>query len=266
MVEVVDRYHPDVIWYDFGLRGVPDRYKEEFLAYYFNQAAERQQEVVVTYKDFDLAPGVGVVDLELGRMNTLTNYEWITDTTVDNGQGWGYLKDTRYKSTTTMVHYLIDNVSKNGYLLLNVGPKPDGTLPEESKDILRGVGAWLKINGEAIFGSRCWTTYGEGPTQIKKGGAFNEDEGFVFGPQDVRFTLKGNALYAIVLGWPGEQVTIRSLQVIYPNEIQSIRMLGTDQELKWSLSENGLTIQAPDKKPCEHAYVFKIIRGNPFGG
>ncbi len=132
------------------MKGIQKSPKQGFLSYYYNKAIERGKEVAVTYKSFDLAPGSGVVDLELGRMDQLTYFEWITDTTVDDGQGWGYLKDTSYKSTTELVHYLIDNVSKNGYLLLNVGPKPDGTLPDEAKDLLLGMGKWLEVNGEAI--------------------------------------------------------------------------------------------------------------------
>jgi alpha-L-fucosidase len=262
--EVIDRYDPDMLWFDFGLRGLPDKPKEEFLAYYYNQALARGRKVVVTYKDYDLAPGTGVVDLELGRMDKLTYHEWITDTTVDDGEGWGYLKDTPYKSTTSLVHYLIDNVSKNGYLLLNVGPRPDGTLPDEAKELLRGMGRWLQVNGEAIYGTSCWTTYGEGPTQIQKAGAFNEGEKVSYGARDVRYTLKGDTLYAIVLGWPGEYATLETLKRLYPAEIKAVSMLGVGQALDWQLTDKGLVIKTPDTKPCEHACVFKIERGQPY--
>ena len=262
--EVIDHYDPDMLWFDFGLRGLPDKPKQEFLAYYYNQALARGRDVVVTYKDYDLAPGTGVVDLELGRMDKLTYYEWITDTTVDDGEGWGYLKDTPYKSTTTLVHYLIDNVSKNGYLLLNVGPKPDGTLPAEAKELLKGMGRWLRVNGEAIYGTSCWTTHGEGPTQIQKAGAFNEGEKVTYGAQDVRYTLKGDTLYAIVLGWPGETTTLGALKRLTPTEIKSVRMLGVDQPLTWQMTHEGLVIKTPDSRPCEHAYTFKIERGQPY--
>jgi alpha-L-fucosidase len=264
ILEVIDRYSPDMLWFDFGLREVPEMYRQEFLAYYYNRAAERGQEVVVTYKDYDLAPGAGVVDLELGRMDRLTYYEWITDSTVDDGEAWGYIRDTGYKSATTLVHYLVDNVSKNGYLLLNVGPKPDGTLPEEAKAILKRMGDWMQVNSEAIYGTTNWITFGEGPNQIKKAGAFNEKDVPAFTSKDVRFTVKGNALYATVLGWPGETTTIETLKCLYPAEIQSVRMLGVDKELEWRLTPEGLTIQTPAHKPCDHAYVFKIVRGQPY--
>ena len=263
-LELIDRYQPDVLWWDFGLRGIPERYRQEFMAYYYNKEAEWGREVAVTFKDYDFAPGTGVVDFELGRLDKLTHHEWITDSTVDDGQGWGYLKETGYKSPTAMIHYLVDNVSKNGYLLLNVGPKPNGEIPEQAKEILKEMGQWLAVNGEAIYGTSNWLAYGEGPVQIQKAGAFNEDEKLDYSAKDVRFTVKGDALYATCLGWPGEQITIETLKALYAAEIKSVRMLGVDQELEWTLTEAGLTIKPPAQKPCEHAYVFKIDRGQPY--
>ena len=155
-LELIDRYQPDVLWWDFGLRGIPDQYKQAFMAYYYNKAVEWGREVAVTFKDQDFAPGTGVSDFELGRLDKLTHHDWITDTTVDDGQGWGYLKETSYKSPTSIIHYLVDNVSKNGYLLLNVGPKPNGEIPEQAKEILKEMGQWLAVNGEAIYGTSNW--------------------------------------------------------------------------------------------------------------
>ena len=264
ILEVIDRYSPDMLWFDNGMSGVPEQYKQEFLAYYFNRAVEHGHEVVVTYKGYALAPGPGVIDLELGRMDRLTYYEWITDSTVDDGSAWGYIKDAKYKSATTLVHYLVDNVSKNGYLLLNVGPKPNGTLPAEAVQVLKGIGDWMQVNSEAIYGTTNRISFGEGPNQIKKAGAFNEKDVPAFNSKDVRFTVNGNALYATVLGWPGETATIETLNCLYPDEIKSVRMLGVDKELEWRLTPEGLTIQTPAHKPCDHAYVFKIVRGQPY--
>ena len=132
LVEVVEKYEPDYIWFDFGLKAVHEQYKQDFLAYYYNKEAEWGRGVVVTYKWDNLPPGVGVLDIELGKMPDQAYHEWITDTTVDDGSGWGYLRETEYKSATELVQYLVDNVSKNGLMLLNVGPKPDGTIPDEA--------------------------------------------------------------------------------------------------------------------------------------
>jgi alpha-L-fucosidase len=218
----------------------------------------------VTFKGNSLPPEVGVVDLELGGMDCLTYHAWITDTTVDDGEGWGYLKKTGYKSVTTLIHYLVDNVSKNGHLLLNIGPKPDGTLPEQAKDILKGMGKWLEINGEAIFGTTNWTFFGEGPHQVQMAGPFSEEKLPVFTGEDIRFTVKSNALCVISLGWPGEEIVIEALKCLYPAEILSVRMLGVEQELEWSLTHKAMHIRPPVKRPCEHAYVIKITRGRPY--
>jgi len=262
--EVIDRYQPDLLWFDFGLRFIQEKYKKEFLAYYFNRAEEWGKEVVVTYKWHDLVPGAGVIDLELGRFDTLTYMDWITDTTVDAGHGWGYLQETPYKTPQNLIHYLIDNVSKNGYMLLNVGPRPDGSIPEEAQEILQAIGRWLEVNGEAIYGTTPWTIYGEGPTQMTKAGYFMEDQEVQYTPLDFRFTVKEDTLYAICLGWPAQEFTIEALGKLYPDEIQSVKLLGHAQELAWQWSPKGLKIFRPTQKPCEHAYVFKIERGQPY--
>jgi len=273
VVEVVDKYDPDFVWFDFGLNQITDSYKQDVLAYYYNHAAAEHKEVVVTYKNHHLPPGAGLLDLELGQENDLTYNDWITDSTVDDGQGWGYVKGQGYKTVENLVINLADRVSKNGYLLLNVGPKPDGTIPDEAKSALLGLGAWLKINGEAIYGTVPWEIPGEGPTQLatnKKGSSFNENNHLHCTGEDIRFTTKGNALYAIVLAWPGDKVLIKSLAPkfnwpgIYSSEIASVTMLGDGQELKWELTKQGLSIETPRTKPCDYACVFKLERKGPF--
>ena len=262
--EVIDKYQPDMLWFDFGIRGLPEKYLRDFLAYYYNKEKEWGREVAVTYKSHDLVPGTAIVDLELGRMGELTYHEWITDTSVDDQGAWSYVKDAGFKSVTTLVHNLVDNVSKNGHLLLNVGPMPNGEIPEEAKQCLLGIGKWLDVNGEAIYGTIPWLKYGEGPTQMKTAGSFSERNEVEYTAQDIRFTAKGNVLYATFLGWPEEQVTIRALKRLYPGEISSVTMLGVDQELKWSMTEGGLVVERPGMKPCEHAFVFRIKRQDPF--
>ncbi len=263
-LEAIDRYQPDMLWFDFGLRFIQEKYKKDFLAYYFNRAEEWGKEVVVTYKWHDLVPGSGVIDLELGRFDTLTYMDWITDTTVDAGHGWGYLKETPYKTPQNLIHYLVDNVSKNGYMLLNVGPRSDGSIPEQAQEILHAIGKWLAVNGEAIYGTTPWMIYGEGPTQMTKAGYFMEDQEVQYTPQDFRFTVKGDTLYAICLGWPAQEFTIPALYKLWPNEIQSVQLLGHGQELPWQWTPKGVKIIRPAEKPCEHAYVFKIVRDQPY--
>ena len=262
--EVIDRFHPDLLWFDYGIRWIEEHYKRAMLAYYYNGALERDQEVVVTYKWNHLVPGAGVVDVELGRFDALTYHEWITDTTVDAGRGWAYLKGATYKTPGALIHYLIDNVSKNGHLLLNVGPRPDGTIPEEVKRLLASIGRWLAVNGEAIYGTTPWLVYGEGPTQMTKAGYFTEDQDLRYTGGDIRFTAKDDVLYAICLGWPGDELLIRSFRYLYPEEIRSVHLLGTGAPVTWSLGPDGLNLHPPAERPCDHACVFKIVRGHPY--
>jgi alpha-L-fucosidase len=295
LVEVVDKYDPDFVWFDFALDIIREDYVKNFVAYYYNKAVERNKEVIISYKHFDLPTGVGLFDLELGQEPALTHYDWITDTSIDDQGAWGYIPNLNYKPVNRLVDNLVDRVSKNGYLLLNIGPKWDGTIPEGAKEGLLGMGKWLEVNGEAIYGTTSWTKSGEGPTSVEIGeegdAMFNESD-IVYTAEDIRFTVKGDVLYATVLDWPGEEVLIKSLvpleedededeemdkndndeeeedeeeyypgYYLYPDEIKSITMLGDGNELEWELTRGtGLKIKTPKKKPCEHAFVFKIVR------
>jgi len=271
IIEVIDKYDPDFIWFDAFLDRMREDYVKDFVAYYYNKAAERGKEVVISYKRHDLPPGAGLLDLERGQEPSLPHYDWITDTSIDDQRAWGHYEGVKYKSLDRLIDNLVDRVSKNGYLLLNVGPKWDGTIPEEAEERLLGMGKWLEVNGEAIYGTTSWVKYGEGSTGVnlnKRGRAgFNEIK-VPYTSEDIRFTVKGNTLYATVLAWPEGDVVIKSLvkgnalgYYIYPGEIASVRMLGDGKELEWELVKGeGLRITPPANKPCEHAYVFKIVR------
>lgn len=264
IIEVIDNYNPDFIWFDFGLDSIPDGYVKDFLAYYYNYAEANNKDVVVSYKWHDIVPGAGIRDLELGQQPEITHYEWITDSSIDDRGAWGYAEDTGYKSPDRLIDNLVDRVSKNGYLLLNVGPKADGTIPEDARKRLLEMGAWLDVNGEAIYGTTPWIVSGEGPTKLSKIdiNGFNE-VARAYTNKDIRFTVKGDSLYITVLAWPEKKVLIQSLRN-YPGfrseEIKRITMLGDGRTLDWKMTGEGLTIQTPDKKPCKYAYVFKVER------
>ena len=213
IIEVIDNYEPDFIWFDFALDSIPEGYVKDFLAYYYNHALIRGKDVVVTYKGHDLVPGTGVRDLELGQEAQITYNEWITDSTVDDRGAWGYAEDLIFKSPNRVIDNLVDRVSKNGYLLLNVGPKPDGTIPEEAQKLLLEVGEWLDINGDAIYGTTPWTIAAEGPTNLGSVSdiGFNESN-VVYTSKDIRFTVKGDNLYATFLAWPGDYAVIQTLR------------------------------------------------------
>lgn len=217
IIEVIDNYGPDFIWFDFALDSIPEGYVKDFLAYYYNWADENGKEVVVTYKDHDIIPGAGVRDLELGQEPNVTYNDWITDTSVDDRGAWGWAEDLTFKTPDRLIDNLIDRVSKNGYLLLNVGPKPDGTIPEGAKEVLLEMGSWLDVNGEAIYNTTPWFIAGEGPTttaDIQRQG-FNES-GAVYTSEDIRFTVNGDDLYATYLDWPGENALIKTIKASGP--------------------------------------------------
>ena len=260
-MEVVDKLSPDLIWFDFGLGFVPESYKQQLIAYYYNQAIARGQDPVVTYKFDNLPVNCGLIDIELGRYDKLKNMPWLTDTTVDDGEAWGYMKNAEYKSPRTVVHYLIDNVSKNGFLLLNIGPDPTGWIPDEAKEILSGIGNWLAVNGEAIYGTVPWSVYGAGPTQLEKSGYFNESKTPVYTSGDVRFTVKDNALYAVFLGWPEKEAVIEKMPESFrPEEVTSLSMLGSEEKIDWKMEGSRLMMSCPKSKPCNYAFTYKIER------
>ena len=260
--EIVDKYRPNLVWFDWWIeQPVFEPYLRRFAAYYYNRAAQWGQEVVINYKNQAFPEGTAVFDIERGKLDDLREHFWQTDTSIGR-KSWGYITDEENKSVNEIVDDLVDIVSKNGCLLLNIGPKPDGTIPEEQERVLLGIGEWLKVNGEAIYETRPWRVYGEGPTKTV-GGSFGESKAQPFTARDIRFTTKGDVLYAICLDWPGKEVTIQSLSSnlrLYPHEIGEVRMLGVEQPLKWSRGEEGLKVTMPESKPCEHAFVLKITR------
>jgi alpha-L-fucosidase len=146
-------------------------------------------------------------------------------------------------------------------MLLNVGPKADGTIPEEAQEVLAAMGRWLAVNGEAIYESSPWYQFGEGPTRFAVEGAFGDmKEKVRFTGEDFRFTVKGNDLYAIALAWPAKRFTIKSAADLYPGEVAGVELLGHHGPLEWRQTPDGLEIERPDRAPCDHAYTFKITR------
>ena len=164
--ELVDKYHPDFLYFDWWI-GQPafQPYLQRFAAYYYDAAASRHQGVVLTYKGYDFPENAATLDIERGKLDALRLLPWQTDTSVSI-HSWGYAKNDEYRGAKSLIDELVDVVSKNGNLLLNVGPKSDGTIPEQARTILLEMGAWLRTNGEAIYGSRPWLLYGEGPTKV----------------------------------------------------------------------------------------------------
>jgi alpha-L-fucosidase len=199
-----------------------------------------------------------VLDVERGQLADIRPRFWQTDTAVAKNS-WGYTEGQDYKTADSIVDDLVDIVSKNGALLLNIGPKPDGTIPEPEQRLLREIGAWLGRNGEAIYGTRPWRVYGEGTTAVVEG-SFNDTKRQPFTGRDVRFTTKGDVLYAIALAWPGETFTVASLGSKAPSarRIASVELLGSTSRLAWTQGADGLRVEMPKARTDDYAYAFRV--------
>ena len=262
--ELVDKYQPQLVWFDWWIeRPAFGAYLQEFAAYYYNRGAQWNRGVAINYKHDAFPAGSAVFDVERGQLADIRPLFWQTDTAVSKNS-WGHVRNQDYKTVDALVDDLVDIVSKNGAMLLNIGPRADGTIPQEEEGLLLGIGRWLTVNGEAIYGTRPWKVYGEGPTQVV-GGAFNDTKRAAFSGADLRFTTRGDTLYAIALAWPENgRVTVRSLGTgagLQAREVTKVELLGHRGALQWSRQEGGLTVELPATKPCEHAFALKITPG-----
>ncbi len=261
--EVIDKYQPDLIYSDSRLNIIDERRRIGVLAYYYNHAEQLGKEVVLTYKDKDLEVGTAILDIERGRLSNLASFKWMTDDAID-WNSWCNVQNPDYKSAARVVDQLVDTVSKNGNLLLDITPTADGVIPQPVEQRLRAIGAWLEVNGEAIYSTRPWKVFGEGPTQIKPG-QFGERESPDFTAQDIRFTSRKRTLYAIALGWPQNtpELVIRSLNahdaLLAKGEIADVSLLGSDRKISWEHNSDGLKIKLPTQKAGDFAYTFKIL-------
>ena len=263
--EIIDTYRPDIIWQDFNLHLISEPVLLEFLSYYYNRAGEWGKEVVATYKD-GLNPRCAVLDYERGGPPHMTESYWLTDDAISSSS-WCYTDGIGYYSKKQVFHGFLDRISKNGNLLLNISPKADGTIPQEQKDLLLTMGAWLRKYGEAVYATRAWERYGEGPT--KMGAAHG-----VMGPpsegtaQDVRYTRsKDNSiLYAILLGWEDGQkgITLASLSSdrIDGSKLRSVALIngeaGAYLPLAFEQDTKGLHVRLPERSFDALAFVIKL--------
>jgi len=274
-IDLINKYHPDLIYFDdtvLPLYPVSDA-GLRIAAHFYNTSMklnDGELEGVLFGKVLNAQQRHCMVwDIERGQSNRIEPLPWQTDTCIGS---WHY--DRRiferhgYKTTKTVVQTLVDIVSKNGNLLLSVPVRADGTIDSDEVAVVEGIAKWMDVNREAIFGTRPWKVFGEGPASehaapIKAQG-FNEGKGKPFTADDVRFTAKGDVLYAIALGWPSKTLHVKSLgkdAKLLEKPISDIQLLGSDEKVQWSQDADALAIEPMQNKPCDDAFVFKIMTG-----
>ncbi|HTJ49637.1 MAG TPA: alpha-L-fucosidase, partial [Cyclobacteriaceae bacterium] len=234
--ELITNYQPQLFWFDWWIeQPAMDPYRKSFASFYYNKGLEWNKGVVINYKNVAYPEGTAVYDIERGSSKATKKYPWQTDTSVGK-KSWGYIDGEENKKPNEIIDALIDIVSKNGNLLLNIGPKADGTITPEQQEVLLAIGKWLSVNGDGIYGSRPWITSGEGPTEnIDEHIQFNEYKFKGYQEKDIRFTTKDNSLYAFVLDIPKEQIVIKSLALSAGNgKVSKIELVGSEEKVSWS--------------------------------
>jgi len=264
MTELVERYKPEIVYYDWWIGQPNFRPRvQEFDAFYYNYAVAHGYTGVVNFKNYAMDWKSAVRDFERGQLASIEPDHWQTDTSISK-LSWGYIEHDQYQPPEFLVHQLIDIVSKNGNLLLNIGPKPDGTIPDEIQTTLREMGVWLKANGEAIYATTPWKVYGEGPTKVTEG-AFHDQDTKPYTTGDFRFTQKGGTIYAIGMGCPasGAESTAAIHSLGSANQgsglsIASIELIGSTEKPTWHQDADALNVKLPASSTCKYAYVLKI--------
>lgn len=268
--EVVDKYDPDALYFDSRTCIIAEEYRYDIATYYYGRKAKKDG--IITFKQEDFPSQAGVLDIECGRFSRPKPFAWQSDDRLEDNITWCMVQNPKYKSSERIIHQLCDIVSKNGNLLLNVGPYADGSFHPDAVRILYEIGDWLALNGEAIYGTRPFAIAAEGPTTVEddnytvdkiekqtaEGGASDVHSGLLTS-RDFRFTAKGDTVYAIAMGWPEEEFAIRTLRLGGPleREIRRVTMVGGG-ELEFARTETALKVKRPEEKPCESAFVLRI--------
>ncbi|KAA6457285.1 alpha-L-fucosidase [Acidobacteria bacterium AB60] len=262
--ELVEKYKPEIVYFDWWI-GQPNfrRAVTDFAAFYYNYAAAHGYAGVINFKDYSLNRKAAVLDFERGQTEQIIPEHWQTDTSISNAS-WGYIEHDTFKSPEFLVHQLIDIVSKNGNLLLNFGPRSDGTIPEQVQSTLREMGAWLRVNGEAIYGTTYWKTFGEGPTKVV-GGAFHDTDTKPYTPEDFRFTKKNDVVYAMGMACPSDhKAVIHALGTGHEGAgfpVANVELLGSNGKVTFAQTADALEATLPSGATCKYAYALKLTAG-----
>lgn len=257
--EFIDRYQPKVLYFDWWIQNHAFKpYLKKIAAYYYNRAEQWGEDVTINYKREAFAPGAATFDVERGALTGICPVPWQTCTAIGK-RSWGYTRDNEFKSSRQIICDLVDIVSKNGILLLNVGPKADGTITEEETGVLLDLGRWLETNGEGIYDTVPWKTFGEGAVNAKDG-FFQDGDEKAYTARDFRFTYKGGCVYAFQMRPDGNAVTIRAFRAkgMYDFGIESVQLLGCNDKCAYSRDAEGIHIQLPDQIDTDFPLCFRI--------
>lgn len=260
VAELIDKYKPDLLYSDsrlpFGDTG------RAMLAHYYNQSAKDHTRVNVVYTCKEPSFGKWAQDVERGVLAEISPYPWQTDTSIGD---WFYRTGQKYKSADEIVQLLMDVVSKNGNLLINVVQTPEGDLEQDVLDIMNGISKWIAFNGEGVYGTRPWKVYGEGPSTLKENQKTGRFGGLTdsrdYQSTDVRYTTKGNSLYAFLMATPKNDIRLTSLgknMKLADKEIISVSLLGSREKLKWKQVDDALVITSPARLPSWKVHGFRI--------
>jgi alpha-L-fucosidase len=276
-IDLINKYHPDLLYFDdtiLPLYPISDVGLKIAAHYYNSNEAQHDGKLEAVMLGKGLNPEqrqTMVWDIERGTSDRIEPLPWQTDTCIGS---WHYsdsiFEHHRYKTADTVIHTLCDIVSKNGCLQLSIPVKGDGTIDSDEVAFLEEMAKWMDVNKEAIFETRPWTVYGEGPSThtgaAPGAGNFNEGKAKPLTAADIRFTVHDDTLYAIAMGWPDDgKLTIKSLATGSPNysgDMGDVHLLGVDEKLACVRDENGLTVTLPSQKTGDHAFVFKIEHGD----
>lgn len=242
--ELIDKYQPSILYFDWWIHNHTFKpYLKKIAAYYYNRADEWGKEVTINYKHEAFPPTVATFDVERGALTGISPVPWQTDTAIGK-HSWGYTKANRFKNSRQLICDLIDIVSKNGMLLLNVGPKPDGTITPQETKVLLEIGEWLSKNGEGIYGTTFWKQFGEGKVNAEDG-FFKDNNEKRYTKRDFRFTYKNGFLYAFQMRPDGKDVSIKTLKRKAAHDflIESVTLLETGKKLDFDRTEKELLIR-----------------------
>ena len=266
--EIVEKYQPQVFWFDWCIEQPGyEPYLRQFAAYYYNRAAAWNQGVVLNYKYEAIPAKAAVLDISWNtsrfawRPETVHPTVWQFDT-MSNRTSWFWRPDMTIRPVAEIIAEMADVVSKNGNYLLNITPAPDGSSTTGQDQLLTGIGDWLKVNGEAIYGTRPWRVFGEGPTEGLGPKFQGNPPKAPYTGEDFRFTTKGDAIYAIGLAWPeSRRATIKAMAAGspgLPREMKAVRLLGSDVAPEWKRGPDGLTVELPAPPPGTTVYALEI--------